>query len=58
MRADPRYVSSMQVDVLLGDSSRAKEILRWVSEFSGDDKCPEMVDVDLARPKQSISQRA
>jgi GDPmannose 4,6-dehydratase len=47
MRVDPRYFRPAEVETLLGDPSKAKEILGWVPEITAQEMCKEMVAEDL-----------
>ncbi len=47
MKIDPRYFRPTEVDQLLGDASKAKNILDWSPEYTFDDICEEMVLADL-----------
>ena len=47
VRVDPRYFRPAEVDTLLGDPTRAKEILGWEPEISVQEMCAEMVASDL-----------
>jgi GDPmannose 4,6-dehydratase len=47
MRVDPRYFRPAEVETLLGDPSKAKEILGWVPEITAQAMCKEMVAEDL-----------
>ena len=44
---DPRYFRPAEVETLLGDPSKAREKLGWVSEISVQEMCAEMVSEDL-----------
>ncbi|MGD1956773.1 MAG: GDP-mannose 4,6-dehydratase, partial [Sphingomonadales bacterium] len=44
---DPRYFRPTEVDLLLGDPTKAKEKLGWVHETSAKDLAIEMVQEDL-----------
>jgi GDPmannose 4,6-dehydratase len=44
---DPRYFRPAEVETLLGDPSKAREKLGWVSEISVQEMCAEMVAEDL-----------
>lgn len=46
---DPRFMRPAEVDVLLGDASKAREKLGWEAETSLEEMVAEMVDADLAR---------
>jgi len=52
MQIDSRYFRPTEVDTLLGDPSKAKEILGWVPEISVHEMCREMVLNDLSDAKQ------
>jgi GDPmannose 4,6-dehydratase len=52
VRIDPRYYRPTEVETLLGDPSKAKEMLGWTPEISIDQMISEMVDHDLARAKK------
>jgi GDPmannose 4,6-dehydratase len=47
VKVDPRYFRPTEVDLLLGDPSKAKSVLGWQSNISFDDLVKEMVDEDL-----------
>ncbi len=47
LRIDPRYFRPTEVDTLLGDPSKAKELLNWVPEITAREMCAEMVAEDL-----------
>jgi GDPmannose 4,6-dehydratase len=47
MRIDPRYFRPAEVETLLGDPSKAKNILGWVPEITAQEMCAEMVREDL-----------
>ncbi len=44
---DPRYFRPTEVDILLGNPSKAKEKLGWQTEYTVDDLIREMVDADI-----------
>ncbi|GAM05338.1 GDP-mannose 4,6-dehydratase [Novosphingobium sp. MBES04] len=46
MRIDPRYFRPAEVDTLLGDPSKAKEILGWEPQITAQEMCREMVEED------------
>ena len=52
MKIDPRYFRPTEVETLLGDPSKAKNILGWVPEISVQEICREMVTFDLTEAKQ------
>lgn len=51
VRVDPRYFRPAEVETLLGDPSKAKEVLGWVPEITVEEMCSEMVanDLDVAK---------
>ena len=58
IRVDPRYFRPTEVEELLGDPSKAKEILGWSPQISIEELCSEMVTHDLneASKEKLISQ--
>jgi GDPmannose 4,6-dehydratase len=48
VRVDPRYFRPTEVDVLLGDASKARERLGWEPKMSFEELVHTMVDADLA----------
>jgi GDPmannose 4,6-dehydratase len=48
VRIDPRYYRPTEVDTLLGDATKAKDMLGWVPEISLDQMIDEMMEFDLA----------
>jgi GDPmannose 4,6-dehydratase len=52
VRIDPRYFRPAEVETLLGDPSKAKELLGWVPEISVEEMCEEMVAHDLDSAKR------
>ena len=55
---DPRYFRPTEVDLLLGDPTKAKKILGWKPKYDVDSLLKEMVDsdLDLMRKEQHIRQ--
>jgi GDPmannose 4,6-dehydratase len=47
VKIDPRYFRPTEVETLLGDPSKARELLGWVPEISAREMCREMVEEDL-----------
>ncbi len=47
---DPRYFRPNEVNHLLGDASRTKEVLGWEPEYSFKDLVKEMVEIELLKP--------
>jgi GDPmannose 4,6-dehydratase len=56
VRVDPRYFRPAEVETLLGDPSKAKEILGWIPEITVEEMCSEMVrhDLDIAKQKSLL----
>ena len=52
VRIDPRYFRPAEVETLLGDPSKAREVLGWVPEISAREMCSEMVAHDLIDAKR------
>jgi GDPmannose 4,6-dehydratase len=46
---DPEFFRPAEVDVLLGDPSKAKKQLDWHAQTSLEDMIVEMVDADIVR---------
>ncbi len=46
---DPRFMRPAEVDVLLGDASKARQQLGWSPDTPLADMVAEMVEADLAR---------
>jgi GDPmannose 4,6-dehydratase len=55
VRTDPRFMRPAEVDVLLGDASKARQRLGWVPEVPLDEMVAEMVDADLARHRARMA---
>jgi GDPmannose 4,6-dehydratase len=47
VKVDPRYFRPAEVETLLGDPAKAKELLGWEPEISAREMCAEMVAEDL-----------
>jgi GDPmannose 4,6-dehydratase len=52
MRIDPRYFRPAEVETLLGDPTKAKELLGWVPEITAQEMCAEMVANDLTTARR------
>jgi len=52
VQIDPRYYRPTEVETLLGDPTKAKEKLGWVTEITLDEMIVEMVANDLEQAKQ------
>jgi GDPmannose 4,6-dehydratase len=48
VRIDPRYFRPTEVELLLGNPTKAKEVLGWVSKTPFENLVKEMVEADLA----------
>ena len=48
---DPELIRPAEVNLLLGDASKAKKKLGWKYECTFEDLVKEMVDADIARLK-------
>ncbi len=47
VKVDPRYFRPTEVDILVGNSAKAKDILKWVPEYTLDSMIKEMVESDF-----------
>jgi GDPmannose 4,6-dehydratase len=47
VRIDERYFRPAEVETLLGDASRAREVLGWTPDISIEELCAEMIEADL-----------
>jgi GDPmannose 4,6-dehydratase len=56
VKIDPKYYRPSEVETLIGDSSKAKEILGWTPEITAHEMCKEMVrnDLKIAKQKKSL----
>lgn len=52
VKVDPRYFRPAEVETLLGDPSKAKELLGWEPEISVEEMCAEMVASDLEKARR------
>ncbi|HZX78324.1 MAG TPA: GDP-mannose 4,6-dehydratase [Lysobacter sp.] len=55
MRINPKFHRPAEVDLLIGDPSKAKEKLGWEPRTSLEDLCEMMVRADLARNERGFS---
>lgn len=53
IRVEPRYYRPTEVDLLIGDSTKAQEKLGWKPEYSLEEMVKEMVSSDIELFKQS-----
>jgi GDPmannose 4,6-dehydratase len=49
---DKRYFRPTEVDLLIGDASKAKQILGWKPEYNLDELCSDMIKSDLEAVKR------
>ncbi len=49
VRTDPRFMRPAEVDVLIGDPSKARDVLGWTPQVSFEQLVAMMVEADLAR---------
>lgn len=49
---DPRYFRPAEVELLIGDSSKARDLLGWTPQYSLEDMVKEMVASDLNKAKR------
>jgi GDPmannose 4,6-dehydratase len=55
MRINPRYYRPAEVDLLIGDASRANAKLGWKAQTSLEELCAMMVTADLLRCERGVS---
>jgi GDPmannose 4,6-dehydratase len=55
VRVNPRFYRPAEVELLIGDASRAKDKLGWVPKTSLEDLCLMMVEADMRRNKVGLS---
>ena len=51
IRVDPAYFRPLEVNELLGDSSKARDKLKWTPKISLEEMCKEMIEEDLMLQK-------
>ncbi len=54
VRSAPRFIRPAEVDLLVGDGSKAKRVLGWEPEHSFEDLVEMMVQADLARLSRAV----
>ena len=52
VKIDPAYFRPAEVETLLGDPTKAKNLLGWMPEITAQEMCAEMVSVDLIEAKK------
>jgi len=53
VEVDPRYFRPTEVDLLIGDASRAKEKLEWEPEYTFEELIADMISSDMKKLKES-----
>jgi len=56
VRIDSEYFRPTEVELLLGDATKAKEQLDWTAKIPVEDLCREMVEADLYRTRQFLGE--
>ena len=56
VKVDPKYFRPTEVDLLVGDCSKAKKLLGWAPKVTFKALAEEMVDADLAELRREIAQ--
>lgn len=54
LSVDPRYFRPTEVDLLIGNPSKAKTVLNWESKIGVQSLCEEMVKFDLFKVEQEL----
>lgn len=54
LKVNPKYYRPAEVDLLIGDASKAKNILGWQAETSLEELCKNMYEADLCRIEKTI----
>lgn len=55
MRIDPRFYRPAEVELLIGDPAKAREVLGWEPKTTLEELCQLMVDADLRRNQAGFS---
>jgi GDPmannose 4,6-dehydratase len=55
MRVNPKYYRPSEVDLLIGDPQKAKDVLGWEPKTTLEELCRMMVDADLRRNQKGFS---
>lgn len=55
MKVNPAFYRPTEVDLLLGDASKAKEVLGWIPNTTLEQLCQMMVEADLRRNSSGVS---
>lgn len=55
VRINPKFYRPAEVELLIGDPARARELLNWQAKTSLEDLCAMMVEADLRRIERGVS---
>lgn len=55
LRINPKFHRPAEVDLLIGDASKARDVLGWSATTTLEEMCKSMVTADLERNKQGMS---
>lgn len=55
VRINPKFYRPAEVDLLIGDSSKAEQVLSWKAKTSLEELCKKMVEADLERNAKNAS---
>lgn len=55
MRINPRFYRPAEVDLLVGDATKARDVLGWTPTTPLEDLCSMMVEADIRRNQQGVS---
>lgn len=55
VKVNPQFYRPAEVDLLIGDASKAKRVLGWKAETTLEQLCDMMVTADIRRNKQGVS---
>jgi GDPmannose 4,6-dehydratase len=55
VRVNPAYYRPAEVELLIGDPSKAKQLLGWEAETALEQLCEMMVEADIRRNKAGLS---
>ncbi len=55
VKIDPYYFRPTEVDLLLGDASKAKKVLGWEAKITVEQLCKEMIAADLYRVERELT---
>ena len=57
VRVDPKYYRPTEVDLLLGDATKAKNLLGWTPKTDFNSLVKEMVNEDIILVKRNITDK-